>query len=125
MSSYDGDSLFDSGPHALRFGPWQRSMQRRGFAGVNGELLLDLGLRSRKLTQTGRLQGESPLALHAQLEAISAHSDGATHTLVDNYGQQHPDVILERFETTTPVQRGRGFYCDYLIEYLQLPWTRH
>jgi hypothetical protein len=121
MSSYDGENLFDSGPHAFSFGPWQRSMQSRGFAGVSGELLLDLGLRSRKIAQKGRLQAGSANALHALLDAIIARSDGAAHTLVDNHGKEYPEVILERFETTTPLQRGRGFYCDYQIEYRQLP----
>lgn len=121
MSSFAGEDLFDSGPHAFRFGPWQRSLQSRGFAGVSGELLLDLGLRSRKIAQAGRLQADSANALYALLDAINARSDGATHALVDNQGKSYPTVVLEQFETTTPVRRGRGFYCDYRIEYRQLP----
>ena len=56
MGSFAGQHLFDSGPHSLLPGPWQRCTQRRGFAGLDGEILLDLGLRSRQLTQAGRLQ---------------------------------------------------------------------
>lgn len=121
MSSYAGQNLFGSGPHAFRFGPWQRSVQRRGFAGLNGELVLDLGLRSRQIFQTGRLQADSASGLNGLLDAINARGDGAEHALVDNHGQSHPHVMLERFEPTSPLQRGRQFYCDYKVDYRELP----
>ena len=121
MSSYAGANLFGSGPHAFRFGAWERSLYFRSFAGVDGELPLDLGLRFRKIIQAGRLQAESASALHALLDAVNAHSDGSVGALADNYGRSYPRAILERFETTTPVQTSRGFYCDYQIEYRQLP----
>ena len=121
MSSYAGENLFSSGPHAFRFRPWERSMQRRGFAGVNGEIVLDLGLRSRQITQTGRLQADTANDLNEILDGINALGDGAEHVLTDNHSQSHQHVILERFNTTTPLQHSRGFYCDYEIEYRQLP----
>jgi len=121
MSAFAGEDLFGSGPHAFRLGPWQRAVQNRAFAGVHGELLLDLGIRSRKIRQTGRLQADSADALHALLSTIDGYCDGAEHALVDNHGRSYASVILEQLETTTPVQRGRGFYCDYKAEYRQLP----
>lgn len=121
MSSYAGENLFGSGPHAFRLGPWRRSLQSRGFAGVDGELVLNLGLRSRQIVQTGRLQADSADALQALLNAIDSRCDGAAHGLVDNHGNSYASVILEQCETTSPVRRGRGFYCDYRAEYRQLP----
>ncbi len=121
MSSYAGQDLFGSGPHALCFGPWVRRFQRRGFAGLDGELVIDLGLRSRTIRQTGRLQADSTEGFNALLDAINAHCDGAQHDLTDNHGRTHPRVILESFETITPIRQGRGFHCDYEIEYRQLP----
>lgn len=121
MSSYAGQDLFGSGPHAFRFGPWQRSVQRRGFAGVSGELVLDLGVRSRQIFQTGRLEADSAGGLNSLLEVINAQGNGAEHALVDNHGQSHPHVILERFETTSPLRRGRRFHCDYKVDYRELP----
>ncbi len=121
MSSYNGQDLFSAGPHSFRLGPWRRSLQRRGFAGVNGEMVLDLGLRSRRVFQTGRLHADTSAGLKSLLDAINACCDGREHALVDNYGESLPRVILETFEPTTPVQRGRGYYCDYEIEYVQLP----
>jgi len=121
MSSYAGDDLFGSGPHQFLFGPWARSTLRRGFAGLDGELVLDLGRRSRQISQTGRLQADSIESLHALIDAIDAHDDGSANVLIDNHGRSHAGVILERFETTSPLQRGRKFYCEYRIEYRQLP----
>ncbi len=121
MSSYDGENLFASGPHAFVLGPWRRQSHRRGFAGIDGEVVLDMGLRSRRITQTGRLRADSSGQMQSILDAINALCDGAGHVLVDNYGQSHPRVIMERFGPTGPVRHSRGFYCDYEIEYLQLP----
>ncbi len=121
MSSFAGEDLFGSGPHEFLLGPWQRSLQARGFAGLNGLLLLDMGLRSRTITQTGRLQADSADDLHAVLDAINARCDGDEHALVDNHGKSYPAVVLVQFQTATPVCRGRGLFCDYAAEYRQLP----
>jgi len=121
MSCFDGQDLFVSGPHSFRLGPWQRCLQRRGFAGVSGELVLDLGLRSRQVFQTGRLQADTAAGLQSLLDAISDYCDGAEHVLVDNYDTSFPRVILQRFEPASAVKHGRGYYCDYDIEYVQLP----
>ncbi len=121
MSSYAGLDLFASGPHAFTLGAWERALQRRGFAGVSGELVLDLGRRSRVIVQTGMLQGASAAAVQAQIDAIDAACDGAAHTLVDNHQTSLPRAVLEWFELTTPIQRSRGYHCQYRIEYRQLP----
>ncbi len=121
MSSYAGQDLFGSGPHRFQFGAWQRRLQPRGFAGINGEQVLDLGIRSRRIFQAGRLQADTPQNLKGLLDAINSRSDASEHTLVDNHGLSFSRVILERFETTTPMQQGRGLYCDYEVEYRQLP----
>lgn len=121
MSSFDGQNLFDSGPHSIRPDAWERQLQRRGFAGIDGELVLDLGLRSRAIHQTGRLQGASASAVAALAETIEAYQDGRPHELIDNHGRTYPSAILEEFQTTTPIKRGRGFWCDYTVSYRQLP----
>ncbi len=121
MSSFAGQHLFDSGPHDLTPGPWQRCTQRRGFAGLDGEILLDLGLRSRQLAQAGRLQASTAQALHGLIDSIQDLCDGSEHALIDNHEQVYSRVYLERFQVNTPLRRGRGFYCDYRIDYRQLP----
>jgi hypothetical protein len=121
VSSYAGQDLFGSGPHAFRPGPWRRATQRRGFAGVRGERVLDLGLRSRTIRQTGRLTAETAGEVAALIDAIEAAADGAAHELIDNHGRSFPRAILERFEPITPLLRGRRLHCEYEIDYRELP----
>lgn len=55
MSTLDGQDLFGSGPHRIRAGSWRRRVDRRAFPGLDGELILDMGMRSRNTLQEGRL----------------------------------------------------------------------
>jgi len=121
MSLIDGQDLFGSGPHSFRELSWQRQQFRRGFAGVSGELVMDMGLRSRQVVQAGRLQAQSAGELQAVMEQIERLIDGKTHVLEDNHGRSFRRVIVEHFEPETPLARGRGFWCDYTIRYRQLP----
>jgi hypothetical protein len=121
MSSLDGQDLFSSGPHSILPGPWQRSLERRSFPGIDGELVLDMGLRARLIRQAGRLRASTAVQLAELIGAIEAFLDGQSHTLVDNHGLTYPGVVLEQFEPTTAMRRGRGFWCDYACRYLQLP----
>ena len=109
MSSLDSQNIFGSGPHSIQPGSWQRAQDRRGFAGLDGELILDMGLRSRTISQTGRLQSDSAAQLQELLSQIEAVMDGQPHTLVGNHGNTYESVILEHFLLTTPLKRGRGF----------------
>jgi len=121
MSTLDGNSLFASGPHSIQPGSWERRLMRRGFAGINGELVLDLGLRSRPVVQTGRLQAASASAMNVLISAVEDYQDGRSHLLADDHGQTFTAILLEEFNITTPVKRGRDFWCDYTIRYRQLP----
>ena len=120
MSSLDGEDIFGSGPHTIRTGPWQRSLQRRGFAGIDGELVIDMGLRSRVIMQEGRLQAATASAIQTFISQIEDFVDGRLHTLVGNHGEVFARLLVEQFEPTTPLQRGRGFWCEYGVRYRQL-----
>lgn len=117
----DGETLFDSGPHTLTAGPWQRELQRRAFNGLDGELTLDLGRRGRSMKQAGRLSADSVEALQALIDAIEAFNDGRPHTLIDPNGREQPRVLITRFALTTPVNAGRLAWCDYTLDYQQSP----
>jgi len=121
MSTLDGQDVFAAGPHSIRPGAWERQIVRRGLAGLDGELVLDLGLRSRQIIQTGRLQADSAEQLQALIEQIESFADGCEHVLVGAHGLTYSRVILESFETTGPVRTGRGVWCDYTARYRQLP----
>ena len=121
MTTIDNDNLFSSGPCSVRPTSWRRQLERRTFAGLHGELVLDLGARSRTIVQQGRLQAPTAADLHAILEAIDAYADGAFHTLIDNHGHSYDRVLMESFEPTTPVAHGNAFWCDYTLTWRQLP----
>lgn len=96
-------------------------MQRRPLPGLDGELLLDMGLRSRAIEQQGRLTADSASELEALLSAITQRDDGQLHILVDGHGRTFENVLIEQFAPTTPLNRGRQFWCDYTLRYRQVP----
>jgi hypothetical protein len=118
-TTLDGETLFDSGPHTLQVGPWQRDRKRRGFPGLDGELILDFGRRGRTLRQTGRLQAENLAALQSLIDAIDAFDDARPHTLATADGRTFSGALIESFDLTTPPQTGRLAWCDYTLEYRQ------
>ena len=117
----DAMDLFSPGPAGLRAHSWQRQLERRTFPGLAGEMVLDLGARSRTIIQQGRLSAPTAAALHARLTQIHALADGLCHTLVDGDGHAYANVQLESFEPTTPVAHGRDYWCDYTLTWRQLP----
>ena len=120
MSSLDQQDLFASGPHTIMVGSPQRQLARRGFAGLDGEMILDMGLRTRQITQRGRLQAQSAASLATLIANIEAVLDGRLHDLTDNHSRQHTNVLVEEFQPGTPIQRGRGYWCEYTIRYRQM-----
>ena len=63
MSSLDSQSLFSSGPCEIVPGPWDRKTIRRGVAGLDGELVLDLGKEPAKRLKIGAIS-KAPGLLH-------------------------------------------------------------
>ena len=121
MSTLNGQDLFGSGPHSIRPGSWPREQMRRGMAGLNGEVVIDMGRRSREIHQSGRLQAATAAELEAVLDAIVACHDGTACILIDNHNQTHANVMIETFAPDTPLRRGAGYWCDYTLTYRQLP----
>ncbi|MBN1554232.1 MAG: hypothetical protein JXA11_05770 [Phycisphaerae bacterium] len=117
----DGEDLFSSGPCMFGLGAWRRETIHRGFPGVVGELVFDLGLRGRPITQQGRLQSDTAQGLHDLLSAIADKNDAQLHTLTDHDGQTYTKVLVESFTPAGPVRLGRNYTCDYTVSYLQLP----
>jgi len=120
MSTLDQQDLFGSGPHTILVGSVQRQLARRGFAGLNGEMILDMGLRTREITQRGRLQAQSAASLADLMANIEAVLDGGLHDLTDNHGRTHANVLVEQFQPETPLRRGRNYWCEYTIRYRQM-----
>jgi hypothetical protein len=121
IARLDGENLFSSGPCTFELGSWRRETIHRGFPGVVGELVFDLGRRGREITQRGRLQADTAQGLHALLSALAAKDDAQLHTLTDHDGQTYTKVLVESFQPAGPVRIGRNYTCDYTLSYLQLP----
>jgi hypothetical protein len=121
MSSLDGVDIFGSGPHAFRTLAWERSQVRRGFAGVDGEMVVDLGVRSRRIVQTGRLCAPTAAAMNTIIAQIESLQDGQLHALIDNLGRTYAHVMVESFALDGPPKCGRGFWCEYTVNYMQVP----
>ncbi len=121
MITLDGENLFGTGPHTIVPASWRRATDRRAFAGLDGEIIVDMGLRSRDVHQRGRLQADTAQALAGVIEQINARMDGLLHTLSDEHGTVFYPVVIEEFRPDTPVRHGRGYWCDYHIRYRQLP----
>jgi len=120
MILLDDQPVF-TGPTALRPAGRGRRLEPRTFGGLDGELLVDLGAGPESLHQTGRLQADTTAALREQIELAESFLDGAPHTLTDPHGGIYAGCVMESFELTTPVRRGRGFWCEYEARYRRTP----
>lgn len=116
MILLDDQPVF-AGPTSLRAAGRARRLEPRTFGGLSGELLVDLGAAPGRLHQTGRLQAETTADLRDQIERAESFLDGAPHTLTDPHGRTWPGCVMESFELTTPVRRGRGFWCESEARY--------
>lgn len=120
-ATLDGQELFSSGPGELICESWPRETIRRGFSGLGGEILLDMGRRSRRLKQHGVLRADTQELLQLQICVIEEMNDGLQHMMIDADGIIYQKVILEKFEKLTAVQKANVCSCEYEIIYRQLP----
>jgi phage protein U len=120
MIAYGGIQLFASGPAELRPLSVQRHVDRRRLAGLDGELVLDMGRGSRSIVQTGRLQADTMAELQMQIDAIELLADGQARSLVAPSGRTYGECVLEEFELTRSPRLGRGAWCEYRILYREL-----
>lgn len=119
--SLDAQALFASGPSELIVGSWTRQRLRRSLAGLDGEVVVDLGRRSRTLTQQGTLQAATLAGLTALTDAIDQTLDDQLHTLIDPTGRSFANVLIETFTQTSPARLNRLWNCQYTLTCRQLP----
>ncbi|HPS52912.1 MAG TPA: hypothetical protein PLK08_05100, partial [Phycisphaerae bacterium] len=120
-ATLDGLELFSSGPGELICESWPRETIRRGFSGLCGEILLDMGRRSRRITQRGFLRAQTVEQLYLQTAAIESMADGMAHLLIDDDGVTYQKVIMEKFEKPDAINKSDICSCEYEIIYRQLP----
>jgi hypothetical protein len=116
----DGQALFDQQNLEIQQGSYKRASLEKSMPGLDGVLSIDLGRRSRVITQKGVLQAKSRASLNKRIAEISAFLDGDTHKLVTSSGQQFDNLRMDVFKLRNERTTGIGVAVDYEIIYTQL-----
>ena len=116
----DSQMLFDEQALEISGGSFNRDSIERTVPGLDGVLSIDLGLRGRKIRQTGTLRAGSRTQLDERISKIAAYMDGKTHTIVTNSGWEFTNLRMDSFKTSTEHADGTGIMVDYEIVYTQL-----
>ena len=116
----DSQMLFDEQALEISSGSFNRDSIERTVPGLDGVLSIDLGLRGRKIRQTGTLRSKSRTQLDERISKIAAFMDGKTHTIVINSSRELANLHMDSFKTGTEHADGAGITVDYEIVYTQL-----
>ena len=119
-ATLDGQALFDTQPLEIEAGSFSRDSIERSVPGLNGVLSIDLGQRSRKITQRGTLRAGSRAQLDEKAAEISANMDGGSHTLATADGRTYSHLRMDSFKTSEQRADGAGVSVTYEIVYTQL-----
>ena len=120
MFKLDNNAIFGTSPSYIKVHGWTRETLTKSFPGVDGEVIIDLGKRSRKLIQIGRLRSSNATGISNMISNIQNKIDAKTHTLIDDHGISYTKVLVESFELKSPIKKGVSCFCDYEITYRQL-----
>jgi len=110
---------FDDDNFQIEAKTLKRGVVRRSAAGLDGQLTIDMGLRERKLVQTGQLRAKNEAELQRQITTINELIDGQLHTLKSLDGRVFDNLLVETFETESVVKSGAYVSCAYHITYIK------
>ncbi len=119
----DGQDLFDesaAGGLEIEASSIKRASVEKAMPGLDGVLSIDLGQRSRQVTQKGVLRTRSKAQMDTRIGAISAYMDGETHTLTRGDGQSFDNLRMDVFKVSNERAGGSGVAVDYEVVYTQL-----
>jgi hypothetical protein len=116
----DTQMIFDEQTLEISPGSFSRDSIERTVPGLNGVLSIDLGLRGRKIKQTGTLRAISRTQLDERISKIAAFMDGDTHILTTGSGREFTNLRMDSFKTGIENANGTGIVVDYEIVYTQL-----
>jgi hypothetical protein len=119
-ATLDAKMIFDEQALEIRADSFSRDSIERTIPGLNGVLSIDLGLRGRKIRQTGTLRATSRTQLDERISKIAAFMDGVTHILVTGNGREFTNLRMDSFKTSKEHADGTGIVTDYEIIYTQL-----
>ncbi len=110
---------FDDASFTLEVKTLKRSFVQRSAAGLDGQLAIDMGLRDRKLVQTGQLRAKNETELQRQINSINELIDGQLHTLKCSDDRVFDGLLVETFEIEPIVKGGAYVSCAYRITYVK------
>jgi len=122
-ATFDGQSLWAGDCTAqFVFGGAPHAKKDDAFPGVSGSTRMNLGQRGRYIVQRGHIVAESHAAFATGVAAIKAYEDaGTAHTLIDNYGRSHANVVMQEFRYGPERTTADGsIIAEYEITYFQL-----
>jgi len=119
MSTYKGQDLFSSGPHAFRVRGLSQRHQLVEQPTIDGARVVPLGRTARIIDQFGALYGDSVAQLQSVLDAIESASDGTPGLLVDDLGRPWPDMVLVEFNPARIRRAGVRLGVNYTLRYIQ------
>jgi len=111
--------IFDDDSFTLEVKTLKRSFVQRSAAGLDGQLSIDMGLRDRKLVQTGQLRAKNKTELQRQIDSINELVDGQLHTLKCSDGRVFNNLVVGEFQTDAIIQSGAYVSCSYHITYIK------
>ncbi|HIJ67794.1 MAG TPA: hypothetical protein HPP87_09565 [Planctomycetes bacterium] len=104
----------------LSIGSWRRASIERAAAGVDGSVLIDLGIRARGIVQKGLLRAPSRASLLAKVDFVRDNQDGASHTMQTEAGEYFEDMCITNVKAGFIDFGGSGASCEIEISYVQL-----
>ena len=106
-------------------GDWIHARKEISFPGVDGVEIMAMGRRTRSFDVTGRLpnmSGSGSGLEDISIANINNLNDGDVHTLVDNLGNSHLDVIIDSL-TYRNIQKDsvrNTATCTFRIQFTEL-----
>ena len=116
---FDGQSLFDSGPHRLVIGRMGRFVAPPFPQGGGPAFSIDYGVRERTLEVVGRLTASSVGVLFQRFNAIRDLAEASTVGTVSWLGQSWTGMRMIDVQTTGPIDRGRVVSLGYTVRWLK------
>ena len=86
----------------------ERAIQKNSFPGLSGVEALDMGSRGRVTTVTGRFVCPDEDTFNAAVLLFESYVDGQAYTLVDQFGNEWPQVMCVEFGITGELNRIFG-----------------
>lgn len=120
MTTYDGQTLFDSGPSRFHVAGLTLRAAEQPAPHADGINLVAHGREARPITQTGTLIADNAPTMTDLMDAIEDRIDGTARTLIDDTGRAWDDTVMLRFVPGPIVAVGPRCRVDYTIDYLQV-----